>query len=150
MKMSLLRSTSVRHFLSDCVDNDLVLDEDNCIECDEVQSGLEKIDDETDALDITFVKVNDPRYAKKYGVSKLPALVYFRRKFPSIYRGTVPSTGVNLAYNLLYSDSLFDEDKILEWLTSNRYKQLELGVFMYAIVSLAITFMCYTGPSSSH
>ena len=62
-------------------------DEDNCIECDEVESGLEKIDDETDALDITFVKVNDPRYAKKYGVSKLPALVYFRRKFPSIYRG---------------------------------------------------------------
>merc|ERR1719373_1004183 len=34
--------------------------EDNCIECDEVVSGLEKIDDETDALDITFVKVNDP------------------------------------------------------------------------------------------
>ena len=65
----------------------LCLDEDNCIECDEVESGLEKIDDETDALDITFVKVNDPRYAKKYGVSKLPALVYFRRKFPSIYRG---------------------------------------------------------------
>jgi len=101
--------------------------EDNCIECDEVQEGLEKIDDETDALDITFVKVNDPRYAKKYGVNKLPALVYFRRKFPSIYR-----------------ESLFDEDRILEWLTSNRYKQLELGVFMYAIVSLGVTFMCYT------
>jgi len=101
--------------------------EDNCLECDEAMEGLEKIDDETDALDITFVKVNDPRYAKKYGVNKLPALVYFRRKFPSIYR-----------------DSLFDEDKILEWLTSNRYKQLELGVFMYAIVSLAVTFMCYT------
>ena len=49
--------------------------------------GLEHIDDETDALDITFVKINDPRYAKKYGVNKLPALVYFRRKFPSIYRG---------------------------------------------------------------
>jgi len=101
--------------------------EDNCLECDEAMEGLEKIDDETDALDITFVKVNDPRYAKKYGVNKLPALVYFRRKFPSIYR-----------------ESLFDEDKILEWLTSNRYKQLELGVFMYAIVSLAVTFICYT------
>ena len=63
------------------------LDEDNCLECDEAMEGLEKIDDETDALDITFVKVNDPRYAKKYGVNKLPALVYFRRKFPSIYRG---------------------------------------------------------------
>ena len=31
-------------------------DEDNCIDCDEVESGLEKIDDETDPLDITFVK----------------------------------------------------------------------------------------------
>jgi len=101
--------------------------EDNCVECDEAIEGLEKIDDETDALDITMVKVNDARYAKKYGVNKMPALVYFRRKFPSIYR-----------------DNLFDEDTILEWLTSNRYKQLELGVFMYAIVSLAITFMCYT------
>ena len=26
-----------------------------------------------------------------------------------------------------------------------RYKQLELGVFMYAIVSLGVTFICYTG-----
>ena len=68
--------------------NFFYLDEDNCLECDEAMEGLEKIDDETDALDITFVKVNDPRYAKKYGVNKLPALVYFRRKFPSIYRGT--------------------------------------------------------------
>merc|ERR1719273_2353570 len=69
--------------------------EDNCVECDEAIEGLEKIDDETDALDITMVKVNDARYAKKYGVNKMPALVYFRRKFPSIYR-----------------DNLFDEDTI--------------------------------------
>ena len=47
--------------------------------------------------------------------------------------------------NLFVLESLFDEDKILEWLTSNRYKQLELGVFMYAIVSLGVTFICYTG-----
>jgi len=101
--------------------------EDNCLECEEVLEGLEKIDDETDALDITFVKVNDPRYAKKYGVGKLPSLVYFRRKFPSICR-----------------ESLMDESSILEWITSNRYKQLELGVFMYAIIALAFTFMGYT------
>ena len=31
--------------------------EDDCNECDEVLEGLESIDDETDALDITFVKV---------------------------------------------------------------------------------------------
>jgi hypothetical protein len=40
-----------------CLQNFTFLDEDNCAECDEVLIGLEKIDDETDALDITFVKV---------------------------------------------------------------------------------------------
>ena len=73
---------------------------------------MEKIDDETDALDITMVKVNDARYAKKYGVNKMPALVYFRRKFPSIYR-----------------DNLFDEDTILEWLTSNRFTNTKTKIF---------------------
>lgn len=48
---------------------------------------LENIDSETDNLDITFVKMADPRYAKKWGVTKLPAIVSFRRRFPSIYRG---------------------------------------------------------------
>lgn len=48
---------------------------------------LENIDGETDNLDITFVKMADSRYARKWGVTKLPALVYFRKRFPSIYRG---------------------------------------------------------------
>lgn len=48
---------------------------------------LEEIDDETDNLDLTFVKMADPRYARKWGVTKLPAIVYFRKRFPSIYRG---------------------------------------------------------------
>ena len=60
---------------------------ERCASCERVLEGLERIDHETDSLDITFVKINDHRYAKKYGVNKLPALVYFRRKFPSIYRG---------------------------------------------------------------
>ena len=63
--------------------------------------GLESIDDETDALDITFVKINDPRYAKKYGVNKIPALVYFRKKFPSIYRGEQIDL-YNISSNMYY------------------------------------------------
>lgn len=50
---------------------------------------LENIDSETDNLDITFVKMADSRYARKWGVTKLPALVYFRKRFPSIYRGKI-------------------------------------------------------------
>lgn len=52
-----------------------------------VLEKLENIDSETDNLDITFVKMSDTRYARKWGVTKLPALVYFRKRFPSIYRG---------------------------------------------------------------
>jgi len=103
-------------------------EDESCSECDEILRGLESIDDEVDALDITFVKVNDQRYAKKYGITKLPGLVYFRRKFPSIYR-----------------DSLVDEKAVLSWISSNRYRQLELGVFMYAMISLVMMFIGYTG-----
>merc|ERR1712107_381669 len=101
--------------------------ENNCNECTEILEALEVIDDEVDALDITFVKINDPRYAKKYGVLKTPSLVYFRRKFPSIYR-----------------DSLLNKDEILKWISSNRYRQLELGIFLYAMITLAVIFIAYT------
>lgn len=52
-----------------------------------VLEKLENIDSETDNLDITFVKMADAKYARKWGVTKLPAIVYFRKRFPSIYRG---------------------------------------------------------------
>ena len=62
-------------------------DEHDSLESEEANEKLEEIDDETDNLDITFVKMADPRYARKWGVTKLPAIVYFRKRFPSIYRG---------------------------------------------------------------
>ncbi|PSN36857.1 hypothetical protein C0J52_21457 [Blattella germanica] len=55
-------------------------------ESDEVLAILEKIDGETDNLDIPFVKMGDPRYAMRWGVTKLPSVVYFRKRFPNIYR----------------------------------------------------------------
>jgi thioredoxin-related protein len=53
-----------------------------------VLKELERIDDEADDLDIMFVKIKDLRYAKKYGIVSMPSLVFFRKKFPSLYRGT--------------------------------------------------------------
>jgi len=100
---------------------------DECKTCPDVLKGLEKIDTETDNLDITFIKINDPRYARKYGVTKLPSLVYFRKKFPSIYR-----------------DDLLDEDSILEWLKRNRYKRVELDWIMYSVISVALAFLLYS------
>jgi len=101
--------------------------ENNCARCDDVLTELETIDDEADNLDITFVKIRDTRYARKYGISKLPAMVYFRRRFPSIYRG-----------------DLLNETDVLEWLQKNRYKHPELNLFMYAIGAVSVAFVGYT------
>lgn len=65
----------------------IVTDENDVPESAEVLSRLEKIDEDANSMDITFVKMADTRYARKWGVTKLPAIVYFRNKFPSVYRG---------------------------------------------------------------
>lgn len=59
----------------------------DCQRCPEILDELERVDQEATNLDIIFVRIDDTKYAKKWGVTKIPALVYFRRKFPSIYRG---------------------------------------------------------------
>ncbi|XP_034479309.1 uncharacterized protein LOC117785421 isoform X8 [Drosophila innubila] len=101
--------------------------EHNQVDSTAALEKLENIDSETDNLDITFVKMADSRYAKKWGVTKLPAMVYFRRRFPSIYRG-----------------DLLSEDEVLEWLRKNRFRQPELNIFMYALIALALAFVVYT------
>jgi hypothetical protein len=62
-------------------------DEEDSEVCEKVLAELETVDQEIDNLDITFVKIADPKYARKWGVTTLPSLVYFRKRFPSIYRG---------------------------------------------------------------
>ncbi|ROT67025.1 hypothetical protein C7M84_014912 [Penaeus vannamei] len=66
---------------------------------------LENIDDECDDIGIDFVKVSDENIAKEYEVVILPALVYFRNRFPQIYEG-----------------DLKDEEALLEWLIDNKDK----------------------------
>lgn len=102
-------------------------DEPHTEESRAILERLENIDSETDNFDITFVKMADPRYARKWGVTRLPALVYFRRRFPSIYRGTLHS-----------------ELDVLEWLRKNRFRQPELNIFMYALLALSLSFITYT------
>lgn len=50
----------------------------SCVTCDRVLAELEKIDDDTDSFGVDFVKINDKRLAKQYGINKFPALTYFR------------------------------------------------------------------------
>lgn len=112
---------------------------------------LENIDSETDNLDITFVKMADARYARKWGVTKLPAIVYFRRRFPSIYRGKrMAGHSVPAEFNrchmifLYFLGDLLSEDEVLEWLRKNRFRQPELNIFMYALIAISVAFILYT------
>lgn len=64
-----------------------ISDARSCITCDKVLAELEKIDDDTDTFGVDFVKINDKRLAKQYGIKNFPALTYFREKEPIIYEG---------------------------------------------------------------
>lgn len=56
----------------------IFLDARSCVTCDKVLAGLEQIDDDTDSFGVDFVKINDKRLAKQYGIKSFPALTYFR------------------------------------------------------------------------
>lgn len=64
-------------------------------------SEVEHIDDEADSAGINFVKIDDKKMAKEYGVFALPAILFFKSgsKDPVIYAG-----------------DLYDEQQILQWL----------------------------------
>lgn len=101
--------------------------DNDCDKCDAALAELEHIDDEADDLDIMFIKIKDPRYAKKFGITQLPALVYFRKKFPSIYRG-----------------NLLEEEEVLDWLRKNRHRHPEMNIFMYGLIGISLSFVLYT------
>lgn len=65
----------------------ICIDTRSCHTCDKVLEELENIDDDTDTFGVDFVKINDKRLAKHYGIKNFPALTYFRKKEPIIYEG---------------------------------------------------------------
>lgn len=77
------------------------------IDCNAVLHELENIDDDTDRFGVQFVKINDKKFAKKYGITEFPALTYFRNKEAIKYEG-----------------DLMDEEQVLDFLTSLDAMQL--------------------------
>lgn len=73
----------------------------HCRLCDDALEDLESIDDDAEKFSVDFVKVNDKRLAKSYGVRKFPALTFFRNGEITIFDGDVS-----------------DEDEVLDFLTS--------------------------------
>lgn len=70
-----------------------------------VLTELEKIDDDCDKHGIQFVKIDDVKAAKEFGIDSIPAIVYFEKQLPNVYDG-----------------DLQNEDEILEWLLSQLEK----------------------------
>lgn len=70
-----------------------------------VLEELEKIDDDCDKHGIQFVKIDDERTSRGYGIDSIPAIVYFEKQIPNIYNG-----------------DLLNEEEILQWLVSQLEK----------------------------
>lgn len=76
-----------------------ISDDNNDQKSQKVLEELENIDDECDTLGITFVKIDNMDEAKEYGITDVPALLYFEKGIPTVYEG-----------------KLEDEDSLLKWL----------------------------------
>lgn len=70
-----------------------------------VLEELEKIDDDCDKHGIQFVKIDDDRASRDYGIDTVPAIVYFEKQVPNVYSG-----------------DLMNEEDILHWLVAQLEK----------------------------
>lgn len=52
-----------------------------------ILTELENIDDECDQHDIAFVKIDNDKEAKEYGIDTIPTLVFFEKGIPHIFEG---------------------------------------------------------------
>lgn len=81
------------------------IDSNDCKQCPRVLIEIEHIDDEADGAGINFVKIDDKKMAKDFGVFALPAILFFKMgsKEPVIYAG-----------------DLNDEQQLLNWLLTQK------------------------------
>lgn len=67
---------------------ELLLDKTEDASAQKVINELEHIDDETDKAGIPLIRSTSKAIAESYGITNLPALVYFEEGIPNIYSGT--------------------------------------------------------------
>ena len=63
-------------------------------------SDMELIDDDAKKSNIEFVKINDKRFGKSFGVKKFPALTFFRDRQIFIYDGDLKVSFFFIFYHL--------------------------------------------------
>lgn len=72
---------------------------DNSALSEQVLEELENIDDECQDEDIQFVKTDDRKAMKDWGIDDTPAVVFYKNKIPNVFDG-----------------DLRDEQTVLKWL----------------------------------
>jgi len=85
----------------------------NCKRSEVILKDLETIDDEAEQSNIDFVKINDKRYGKTFGIKKFPALSFFRGRDIVVYEGNLKDEEEVLEF-LTDEDNLAMPDKIME------------------------------------
>lgn len=72
---------------------------DNSALSEQVLEELENIDDDCQDEDIQFVKTDDRKAMKDWGIDDTPAVVFYKNKIPNVFDG-----------------DLRDEQTVLKWL----------------------------------
>merc|ERR1711971_27589 len=85
----------------------------NCKRSENVLIDLELIDDDAKKNNIEFVKINDKRFGKSFGIKKFPALTFFRGWEVMIYEGDLKDGEAVLDF-LTDEDNMAIPDKIEE------------------------------------
>jgi len=83
----------------------------NCKRSENVLIDLELIDDDAKKNNIEFVKINDKRYGKTFGIKKFPALTFFRGRDAMIFDGDLKDEEAVLDF-LTDEDNMAIPDKI--------------------------------------
>lgn len=97
------------------------LDDEDCIECEEILEDLENIDGEADMFGIDFVKIASVEAAHKYEVTTIPSLVYFRwdeKLLDFRLKNFNKTFNFSKQVPMLYDGDMHQFDKVLSWLTS--------------------------------
>lgn len=92
------KAAIIKHYPVSYNDINSFTDHDDDKKAQKIIAELENIDDECEEKDIDFVKTSDEDIDKEYDLETLPALVFYRNKFRTIYTG-----------------DMMKEEEILEW-----------------------------------
>lgn len=104
----------------------------NCKRSENILIDLELIDEEAKKNNIEFVKINDKRFGKSFGVKKFPALTFFRGREAMIFDGDLKDEDMVLDF-LTDEDNMAIPDKIEDVIADQLIEIVETDPFVTVI-----------------